>query len=114
MKLTVPRDHLLAACKLANLAVASSPTMPAFGSLQLYAHAGDTLEIIGADLDKGLKVTIHATVEEEGGILLPARLLVDYLDQLPEGVRIDMQVQNLTLTANLKAGRQEANIKGFH
>jgi DNA polymerase-3 subunit beta len=84
MKVSVPREQLHSRLQIASRAVSTRTAMPSLGGILLEA-AGSTLVIRATDVELSLTLATEATVESEGTVLLPGRLLVDVVRSLPEG-----------------------------
>jgi DNA polymerase III subunit beta len=85
MKLTLPRDALLSALQIAARAVSTRAAVASLGGIELNA-GGDVLTLRATDTELGLTVSIQdANVETPGILLIPGRLFVDVVRNLPEG-----------------------------
>src|ERR687888_1569438 len=85
MKLSLSRDTFFAALQTVVRAVSSRATLPSLGGIQLSATA-DGLTLRATDMEVGLVVSIpEASVESDGTVLLPGRLLGDVARSLPSG-----------------------------
>ena len=84
MKLTTPRDELLAQLSTVARVASTHSVVQALSGVQLDA-TGDTVELRATDLEAALRVPLEASVEREGAVVLPARLLVDIVRALPAG-----------------------------
>lgn len=69
------------------------------------------LVLTATNLDIAITTRIGAQVEEEGEITIPARLLTDFVNSLPDE-RIDIKTSVEPLSIGLKCQRFEANING--
>ena len=85
MKISVPHEALSEALQLAGRAVSSRSTLPSLSGIHLEATDGK-LTIRATDMELGITQTLDGvTVESDGTVLLPGRLLVDVVRSLPEG-----------------------------
>ncbi len=85
MKLSTPRDVLLAGLQLAGRAVSTRSSLPALGGIQFEA-SGSELALRATDMEMGLTVTLgQVTVHAPGTVLLPGRLVADVVRSLPPG-----------------------------
>ncbi len=57
---------------------------------------GDKLYVTATDLEIGIETTIPATIEEEGGVAVPARLFVELISSLPNG-KVVLDTKGTTL-----------------
>src|SRR5215208_5506736 len=89
MKFSLSRDNLLTGLQLAGRAISTRSTLPSLGGIQLEAGGGEVI-VRATDMEMGLTLTLVGTsVESDGSLLLPGRLLVDVVRSLPTG---DVQV----------------------
>ena len=77
MKLTAPRDSFVTALQHAGRAVSARSTLPSLGGI-LFTAEGDALTLRATDMEMGIALTLSGiTIERDGTVLLPGRLLVD-------------------------------------
>lgn len=91
-------------------AVMPRSTMPVLGNILLATDEG-RLRLAATNLEIGITCWIGAMVEDDGAVTIPARLLGDFVSQLP-AERIDMDYTVRTQMLNLKCARYDTNIKG--
>jgi DNA polymerase-3 subunit beta len=85
MKLTISRDTFYGALQVVGRAVSTRTTLPSLSGIKLTAASQD-LTLSATDTEIGLVVTLHEiSVEAEGTLLLPGRLLADVVRSLPAG-----------------------------
>jgi DNA polymerase-3 subunit beta len=84
MKLSLSRSDLLSRLQIANRAVSTRSAMPSLGGILLEA-GGERLTLQATDMEISFTLAAPATIEAEGRLLLPGRLLVDVVRSLPEG-----------------------------
>jgi DNA polymerase-3 subunit beta len=85
MKISISRDALLTAVQIVGRAISSRATLPSLGGVKLVAGNG-SLTLSATDTELGLTLTVSdLTVESEGTLLLPGRLLGDVVRNLPPG-----------------------------
>jgi DNA polymerase-3 subunit beta len=86
MKLSLPRDSLFSALQIASRAVSTRAAVASLGGIELNA-GGEILTLRSTDTELGLTVSVpEASVDAPGTLLLPGRLFVDVVRNLPEGV----------------------------
>lgn len=89
MQVTCPQPLLLSAVQKVHRAITSNSPLPALSGILIKAQ-GTRLSFHATDLEMGILFDIEAEVEEEGELLLPARLFTDIVRHLPPvTVRID-------------------------
>lgn len=81
MNFTIERSALLAAVKLARVAVAAKSSLPVLMHLLLDAAADGMLTVAATDLEIGLVATAPAVVKEPGRATIPATLAAAMLAQ---------------------------------
>jgi DNA polymerase III subunit beta len=85
MKLSISRDNFQAALQVVGRAVSTRAAVASLGGIKLTA-APNELTLSATDTELGLTMTVsELTVEEEGTLLLPGRLLGDVVRNLPDG-----------------------------
>lgn len=83
MRLTCEKAVLLAAVNTAGRAVAAKSSIPALEGILLEA-VGENLTLTGYNLETGIRTGVEAGIEEEGGVVVSARLLGDIVRNLPD------------------------------
>jgi len=111
MKVSCLQENLAKGLSTVGRAVATRSTLPVLSNILLSTDES-RLKLSATNLEVGINCWIGAQVEQEGATTIPARLLADFVNSLPED-RIDLELINRTQTLNLKCGRYEANIKGI-
>lgn len=111
MKVSCLQENLAKGLSTVGRAVATRSTLPVLSNILLSTDES-RLKLSATNLEVGINCWIGAQVEQEGATTVPARLLADFVNSLPED-RIDLELINRTQTLNLKSGRFEANIKGI-
>lgn len=110
MNFICQRDELLSALQAAGRAIAQRSPMQVLENV--YIEAGpDGLSVMGTDLNLGIITNIHASIEEEGSVLLPGRLLTEIIRKLPEG-EVSVQV-NERFTAVIRANGSRTTLQGL-
>jgi len=102
MKFSIQREALLVPISQVVGVVERRQTLPVLANF-LFEADGDGLKITGSDMEVEMVGEVSADVAEPGSITVPARKLVDICKALPEGVRLDVQLNADKLA--LHAGR---------
>ncbi|MBI2939643.1 MAG: DNA polymerase III subunit beta [Chloroflexi bacterium] len=110
MKLTCAQEHLAKGLSIVGRAVPSRSPMAILSNI-LLATDGGRLKLAATNLDIGITCWIEAQAEDEGAITIPARLLQEFVSSLPSG-EVALTLKPDRLTAHLRCGASEANIKG--
>jgi DNA polymerase III subunit beta len=85
MKLSISRDTFLAALQVVGRAVSSRSTLPSLSGVKVTAGPSE-LDLAATDTELGLTMKLtDVSVEAEGTLLLPGRLLGDVVRSLPSG-----------------------------
>jgi DNA polymerase-3 subunit beta len=102
MKFSIQREALLVPISQVVGVVERRQTLPVLANFLLEAD-DDSLRITGSDMEVEMVGQVSAEIAQSGSITVPARKLVDICKALPEGVRIDVQLNGEKLA--LHAGR---------
>ena len=112
MRLSVNQSSLAKALSIVNRAVSSRTTMPVLGNVLLDA-TGDGLRLAATNREIGINCWIAADVSEVGSTTIPARLLSEFINSLPNE-RVTMALEQSTETLGLTCAKHSANIKGIN
>lgn len=110
MKINVFKSDLSAAVSNVSRAVASKASFPALEGLLIKAYGGE-LSISGYDLEIGMTTTIDATVQQEGEIIVNAKLFSEIVRKLPEEV-VSIETDERMMTYII-SGSADYNISGM-
>lgn len=84
VKITCPKDDLSQALQLVGRSVSTRTSVQILAGILLRAEDG-VLALAATDMEMSLRVSVPATVEEDGAVVVPGRLLVDIVRLLPPG-----------------------------
>ncbi len=110
MKLSCLQENLNRGLGVVGRAVATRTTLPITNNV-LLATDQSRLKLVATNLEMAISCWLGAKVEEEGAITVPARLLTEFVNSLPND-RIDISLSPRTKTLELKCARFEARISG--
>ena len=111
MKLTCLQGNLNKGLSVVSRAVATRSTLPITQNILLTAEQS-RLKLEATNLEMATTSWISAKVEEEGTITIPARLLIDFVNALPdEPIEISLPANSRIL--KLESGRSKAHINGI-
>jgi DNA polymerase-3 subunit beta len=111
MRVSCLQDNLARGLNIVGRAVSPRSPMPILANVLLATDNG-RLRLAATDTKMGIVAWIGASVEEDGGITVPARTLNDLVNTLsPE--RVDMDVAVRTSTLHMACGATTAKIKGI-
>lgn len=111
MKLTCLQENLKRGITNVSHAVPGKSTLPVLSNILLSTDGG-RLRLQATNLELGITCWIGAKIEDAGAITVPAKLLSDFVGNLPNDT-IAIDLDERTQTINLKCSRSEANIKGI-
>jgi DNA polymerase-3 subunit beta len=83
VKLSTSSQELLTKLQVVSRVASTRSAVQALSGVQIAAE--DSVELRATDMEVGLRVPLDAAVERSGTVVLPARLLVDVVRQLPSG-----------------------------
>lgn len=110
MRLTCLQENLNRGLSVVGRAVATRTTLPITNNVLLAADQS-RLKLAATNLEMAITCWIGAKVEEEGAITVPARLLIEFINSLPND-KVDISLPPQTKTLELKCARFEARISG--
>ncbi|MBA3327357.1 MAG: DNA polymerase III subunit beta [Solirubrobacterales bacterium] len=99
MKLAIASADLLAQLGTVSRVASTRSAVQALSGVQLIAQDG-AAELRATDMEVGLRVPLTATVERDGTVVLPARLMLDVARSLPAG----------EATLELRAAEQDVEV----
>lgn len=108
MRVSCLQENLKRGLATVGRAVNAKSTLPITGNILIATDEG-RLRLSATNLEIGITCWIGAKVDEEGQITIPARLLTEFVNTLPND-RIDMVLTGTAL--RLKCARFEARING--
>jgi DNA polymerase-3 subunit beta len=118
MKVSCQQEQLAKGLSIVGRAVSTKTTLPVLNNILLATdnENGGRLKLAATNLEISITVWVPATVQEEGDITVPARLLSEFVGSLGSQGKdstIQLTLDQPTLTLHVKGGRYEANIKGI-
>jgi DNA polymerase-3 subunit beta len=111
MKVLSLQENLSKGLGIVGRAVAVRSTLPITSHI-LLATDGGRLKLAATNLEIALSCWIGAQVEEEGAITIPARLLIDFVNSLPNE-RIELTLGPRGRQVHVQCARNEATIGGM-
>ncbi|MFC2034658.1 DNA polymerase III subunit beta [Chloroflexota bacterium] len=110
MKLSCLQENLNKGLGVVGRAIAARTALPITNNVLLTTDQS-RLKLVATNLEMAISCWIGAKIEEEGAITVPARLLTEFVNSLPND-RIDISLSSKTKTLGLKCARFEARISG--
>ena len=113
MKVICSQENLARGLSAVKPAVSGKSLLPILIHILIDARIADgRVRFAATNLDMGINGWIPAQVEEPGAIAVPARLICDFVNTLPQG-QVEMTLNVQTQTLRVISGRMAANIKGI-
>lgn len=110
MKFICDTALLSAACQSVQRAVSAKTSIPAIEGIYIKA-LGSELILTGYDLELGITTSVAARVEENGGIVLNARVLCDILRKLPaDTVSVESDERQMAI---IRSGEMKYSLIGI-
>lgn len=110
MKLTCTQENFKKAIFNSERMVSKQNTLPILNNILFETEKGG-LKISATNLEIGVSVKIGAKIEKEGRITIPAKLISNFVNNLPQGENISLEVVDQSL--KIKSGSAKAIIKGL-
>jgi len=111
MKLSCLQENLSRGLSIVGRAVAVRSTLPITQNILLAAEQS-RLKLAATNLEIATTCWVGSKVEQEGTITIPARLLIDFINSLPNDL-IEITLPPNSHTTELKSGRFQAHINGI-
>ncbi len=111
MKVAVLQENLAKGLSIVGRAVSTRSTLPVLGNV-LLATDGGRLKLSATNLEIVITCWLNATVSQEGALTVPARILNDLVNNLPQET-VELESSDETQTLHLECGRTEANLRGI-
>ncbi|MDO8491401.1 MAG: DNA polymerase III subunit beta [Dehalococcoidia bacterium] len=111
MRLSCLQENMSKGLATVGRAVAARTTLPITNNILLSTDQS-RLRLAATNLEIAISCWIGAKVEEEGSITIPARLLTEFVNSLPNE-RIDLVLTPQSHAVRLKCARFEARIAGM-
>jgi DNA polymerase-3 subunit beta len=111
VKITVMQEQLQKGLGHVSRAVATKTSLPVLGNILLATDQGQ-LKLAATNLEVGITCWVDCAIEEEGAVTVPARLLTDFVANLPnEAIRLELDRRTLALL--VRAARSKATVRGI-
>jgi DNA polymerase-3 subunit beta len=110
MRLTCLQENLSRGLGVVGRAVATRTTLPITQHVLLSTDRS-RLKLSATNLQIAISTWVGAQVEDEGAITIPARLLTDFVNSLPNE-RVDVDAMEQPKGLSFRCARFEANING--
>src|SRR6185436_20865117 len=110
MKITCTKENLKKGLFVVSRVVGTGNPLQVLNNILIKTDEG-RIKLSSTNLEIGVNTWVGGKVEEEGALTVPARLINDYVNNLPtEKVTLQSQENN---TLNLESENYHTNIKGL-
>lgn len=109
MKLSLTQENLAKALSSVGRVVSSRATLPILSNVLLITD-GSRLKLSATNLEVGINYWIGSSVDVEGAVTVPARLLADFVSSLPSGI-INLESNGTSLA--IKSPNYESKFNGI-
>ena len=110
MRLSCSQENLSRGLALVSRAVATRTTLPITHHVLMETDQS-RLKLSATNLELAITTWVGAKVEQEGAVTIPARLLTDFVNSLPNE-RVDVDLTPRPIGVHLQCARFEAHING--
>lgn len=110
MKFTTLVDNLKQAINLAERITGKNLTLPVLSNILLSTNKNE-LHVLATDLELGIQLSVPGKIEEEGQVVIPAKIFSSFLNTLTEE-KINLESQKYTL--KVISGNYESIIQGIN
>jgi DNA polymerase-3 subunit beta len=110
MKLICTQENFKKAISNCERVVSKQGTLPILNNI-LFEAAKGVLKLSATNLEIGVVAKVGAKVENEGSITIPAKLISNFITNLPAGENISMEITDQSL--RIKSGKARATLKGL-
>jgi len=107
MKFSLPKEAFLAELQILQGIVEKRNTMPILANILMNA-AGSEIELVGTDLEVGLRTHVGADIAKPGAITVNGKKIFEIVKSLPEGQAVEVELKDETL--EIRAGESEFKI----
>lgn len=109
MKIRVAQEKLSSALNNVSRIAAGKVTLPILNNVLIRVHK-KRVSLVTTNLDMAIIDYLPVSNSEDGVITIPARLLADFISNLPKGETIDLSAKDTKLT--ISAGKYSSIING--
>jgi DNA polymerase-3 subunit beta len=109
MRVSCLQENLSKGLNIIGRVVPLRGSLPILSNVLLQTEKG-RLKLSGTNLEIGINYWLGVKIEENGGITIPAKVLNEYINSLPQN-KIDLNVSDQKLS--IKSGNYEAKIFGM-
>lgn len=111
MNVSVSQANLAHALSIVSHAVAAKSTLAILVNILITTEEGQ-LKLSATNLELGINYWIPAQIEEEGAVTVPAKLLIDLVNTLPDA-NVQLKLDSATQTLSVRCLQIITDIKGI-
>lgn len=111
MKLSCLQENLSKGLSIISRAVPTRTTLPVTNNVLLSTEES-RLKLVATNLKIAITCWIGAKVEEEGEITVPARLLTDFINSLPND-KVEINLNASSRSVEVRCARSQSHINGI-
>ncbi|MBN1856504.1 MAG: DNA polymerase III subunit beta, partial [Dehalococcoidia bacterium] len=111
MRISCLQENLSRGLSVVGRAVAVRSTLPVAQNILLVAEAS-RLKLVATNLEMATTCWVGANVAEEGSITVPARLLTEFVNSLPNEL-VELEIPEGGRTVQVTCGRFQAHVNGI-
>jgi DNA polymerase-3 subunit beta len=108
MKFTIKKEDILYELQLLQGIVEKRNTMPILSNILLTAEK-EKIDIVGTDLEVGLRTNFGAMIEQEGSITLSGKKIFEIVKSIPDGKTVTFE-ESKDLTMRVASGESEFKV----
>ena len=109
MRVHITQPNLLKALAILSRVASTKTALPILANIKISAEKGQ-LSLSATNLEVAITHTTKGKIETEGSVTVPARLLYDFISQLPKSSVVDLNFTKTKL--QLSAGSYSSHIQG--
>jgi len=110
MKLTCTQENFKKAIYNTERVIGKQATLPILENILIETEKG-MLRFSATNLEIGVFLKVGAKIEKEGKITIPAKIISNFVNNLPPGENISIETDDQVL--RIKSGNSRASIKGL-
>ncbi|MCK5213554.1 MAG: DNA polymerase III subunit beta, partial [Dehalococcoidia bacterium] len=111
MRISCMQENLSRGLSIVGRAVAVRSTLPVAQNILIVAEES-RLKLVATNLEMATTCWVGANVEEEGSITVPARLLTEFVNSLPNEL-VELEMPAGGKTVQVTCGRFQAHVNGI-
>lgn len=110
MKIICLQENLKKALNITERIIGRSLTLPILNNILLSAEDGKKIKISSTNLEIGITYWLNGKIEEKGGLTVPARLISDFVNNLPNK---KVEIKSRDKQLELRCEKYKGILKGI-